>query len=119
MEMKCPNCGSTEFETRSDGGVYCKFCGNMVQQGNAMQSTFNKVSNNISAGKKDKMIAALLAIFLGGVGAQYFYFGNYLVGIICLLFCWTGIPGIWGLIHGILMLTMSDQDFQAKYSGHN
>ena len=61
-------------------------------------------------------MAALLAIFLGGIGAQYFYYGQWGKAIVCVLFSWTYIPLIWGVIHGILLLTCSDEEFDKKYN---
>jgi TM2 domain-containing membrane protein YozV len=37
------------------------------------------------------------------------------LGILYLLFCWTFIPSVIGLIEGIIYLTMTDQAFAAKY----
>lgn len=44
-----------------------------------------------------------------------FYLGQDGWGILYLLFFWTFIPSIVGFIEGILYLTMSDEDFTAKY----
>lgn len=66
--------------------------------------------------KKSKIAAGLLALFLGGIGVHKFYLGQTLAGILYLLFCWTGIPGIIAFIEAIILLTMSDADFDAKYN---
>ena len=42
--------------------------------------------------KKNKVIAAILALLFGGLGLHKFYLGKILWGVIYLLFCWTGIP---------------------------
>jgi TM2 domain-containing membrane protein YozV len=44
--------------------------------------------------KKDPTTAALLALFLGGLGAYHFYMGNTGLGILYLVFVWTYIPSI-------------------------
>lgn len=36
------------------------------------------------------------------------------MGILYLLFCWTGIPAVIGLIEGILYLTESDEKFNSR-----
>ena len=64
---------------------------------------------------KSKLIAALLALFLGGFGVHKFYLGRAGWGVVYLLFCWTFIPAIVGFIEGILLLVMSDSDFDRKY----
>jgi len=66
-------------------------------------------------GKHNKIAAALFAFFLGGIGAHKFYLGSAGLGIVYLLFCWTGIPSLIGFIEGIVYLTMSDEEFKVKY----
>ncbi len=65
---------------------------------------------------KDKTTAALLAILLGGLGIHKFYLGKGALGLLYLVFCWTFIPAIIGLIEGILLLLMSKQDFDLDYN---
>lgn len=67
-------------------------------------------------GGRNRVIAAILAILLGGFGAHRFYFGQIWLGILYLLFSWTSIPSIVGIIEGILYLLMSDEDFDRKYN---
>ena len=64
---------------------------------------------------KSKFVAALLALFLGGFGIHKFYLGKVGWGIAYLLFCWTFIPALVGFIEGILLLVMSDSEFDTKY----
>lgn len=66
---------------------------------------------------KSKVVAALLAIFLGGLGAHKFYLGKIGQGFLYLIFCWTWIPGVVALIEGIIYLCCSDEEFQVKYCG--
>ena len=65
---------------------------------------------------KDKTTAGILAILLGGYGIHHFYLGNTGLGILYLCLFWTLIPGIIALVEGILYLTMSESEFQRKYS---
>lgn len=65
---------------------------------------------------KNKTTAALLAIFLGGVGVHKFYLGRAGSGVAYLLFCWTLIPLILGLIQGINLLSMSEEQFNRQYN---
>lgn len=64
---------------------------------------------------KSKVVAALLAIFLGGFGIHKFYLGKKVQGIVYLLLCWSYIPGFLGLIDGIIMLLQSEEKFTQKY----
>ena len=65
---------------------------------------------------KNKLAAALLAIFLGGLGIHKFYLRKVGMGILYLIFCWTGIPAIIGFIEGIYYLCISDQTINDKYN---
>ena len=73
------------------------------------------------AGKSEvsqkKLIAGLLAIFLGGLGIHKFYLGMTTPGIIqiviTLVTCGAG--SILGIIEGIIYLTKSDGDFEKTY----
>lgn len=65
---------------------------------------------------RNKYIAALLAIFLGLFGIHKFYLGQKTAGIIYLIFFWTGIPEILGIIEGIIYLFTSEESFNKKYN---
>lgn len=64
---------------------------------------------------KDRVTAGILAILLGGIGIHKFYLGKIGQGILYLIFFWTVIPAIIGLIEGIIYLTKTDEEFQALY----
>jgi hypothetical protein len=64
---------------------------------------------------RSKLVAALLAIFLGAFGVHKFYLGKIAQGIIYLIFFWTLIPALIGFIEGLWYLTMSDPEFQSRY----
>lgn len=64
---------------------------------------------------KNKTTAAILALFLGGLGIHKFYLGKS-IGILYILFCWTLIPSIIAFIECIMLFMMSDAEFNAKYN---
>ncbi len=66
---------------------------------------------------KNKYVAGILAILLGDLGIHKFYLGKIGWGIVYLLFYWTGIPAIVGLIEGIIYLCTDEETFQVKYCG--
>lgn len=64
---------------------------------------------------RSKVLAGILAIFLGGLGIHKFYLNKVGFGIVYLLFCWTTIPSIIGLVEGIVYLCSSDYNFQINH----
>ncbi|HEX8245837.1 MAG TPA: TM2 domain-containing protein [Longimicrobium sp.] len=88
----------------------CPVCG--VRQMAAPQQPYAYVPMVPS---KDKVLAGLLAIFLGGLGVHKFYLGKVGQGILYFLLCWTFLPAIVGFIEGIIYLTQSEQSFHASY----
>lgn len=68
------------------------------------------------AGSKNKIVAFVLAWFLGGFGAHKFYLGQVGLGVVYLLLCWTFIPAFIAFIEGIVYLTMNDESFALKYA---
>lgn len=70
--------------------------------------------------KKDRFLFSLLAILLGSLGIQFFYLNrpdkkDTMWGVVSILFCWTGIPALVGLIIGIIALIGTDAEFAARY----
>ena len=129
-EMKCPQCGAPI----DPGATECKFCGEkfvaqQVQAGAAQmqQQVQPQVVIQQAAPQavyvsginpawpvKSKVAAGVLAILFGGIGVHKFYLGKIGMGILYLLFCWTGIPSVIGLIEGIIYLCSDDENFQLK-----
>lgn len=67
-------------------------------------------------GGRSRIAAALFAIFLGGIGGHKFYLGQPGMGILYLAFFWTFIPTIIAFVEFILLLTMTDEAFDARYN---
>ncbi|MCD7034486.1 TM2 domain-containing protein [Metabacillus sp. GX 13764] len=65
---------------------------------------------------KNKYIAAALGIFTGGFGIHKFYLGKPGQGLLYILFCWTGIPEVLGVIEGVLYLLRGQDRFNEKYN---
>jgi TM2 domain-containing membrane protein YozV len=53
--------------------------------------------------RKDEVIGVLLAIFLGGLGIHHFYLRRDGLGLLYLLFCWTGIPMVIAWVEAFFM----------------
>ena len=58
----------------------------------------------------NKIAYCILAFLLGGFGIHKFYAGKTGAGVAYLLFCWTFIPGLLGLIDFIVGLTKKADD---------
>jgi TM2 domain-containing membrane protein YozV len=59
--------------------------------------------NEFLAIRKNSTTAILLALLLGGLGIHHFYMGNVGLGVLYMIFCWTFIPAILGLIECLFM----------------
>ncbi|MCL7410178.1 TM2 domain-containing protein [Marivivens donghaensis] len=130
----CPDCGAPQPsagkpQTRSEfsqettpharpgmNQVFCIGCGGtMHQTANSCPKCGARNPSSAPISSKDKNIAGLFALLLGGIGAHHFYLGNIGLGILYLLFCWTFIPMFIGFIEGLVFLTQSDENFARKY----
>lgn len=105
-EKYCLECGEV-IKRRAE---ICPYCG--VRQSNASSVSFSTVT---APNGKNKLAAGLFAILLGSLGAHKFYLNDFGMGVLYLLLCWTGITAIIGIVEGIILLTMSDDDFISKY----
>lgn len=118
--MYCKNCGS-EVDPKAaicvkcgyqlgTGNNFCHNCGNAVAPGaNVCTSCGFAQSVAPSGEQKSKLVAVLLAFFLGSIGIHDFYLGYTKNGIIkIILTCCTCVGGsIWALIDFIRLLTGS------------
>ena len=64
---------------------------------------------------KEKVIASLLAIFLGAVGAHKFYRGKTVQGVLYVIFCWSFLPALIGFCEGLHYLFMPVDRYYKKY----
>lgn len=94
--------------------AFCRACGNSIDS-RAELCPKCGVRQKTAAGTQSRVNAALLALFLGGLGAHKFYLGKPALGLVYLIFCWTFIPAVVALIEGIGYLSMSDEAFAEKH----
>lgn len=138
FQYRCPQCGTMTVSSQPLSEVKCQQCGcnfnpyyngqqpNQNQQYGQQQNQapYQRRYDDVfmpGPSGKSRGVAALLAIFLGALGIQYFYIGKNTAGIICL--CITifscgilgSVLGLLTLIQGIIMLTMSESDFERRY----
>jgi TM2 domain-containing membrane protein YozV/RNA polymerase subunit RPABC4/transcription elongation factor Spt4 len=118
----CPSCGvgqdtlpTTGGEERTVDEKYCTSCGAILNADAEMCPECGVEQTVGAGGDKEKLVAGLLGILLGGLGAHKFYLGDTRMGVVYICFSWTLIPSIIGLIEGIIYLTKSDAEFQREY----
>ena len=137
----CPHCGAPVQKK-----IYCKECGNQVSESASVcpncgcprahsttpppfEQSAKRAASPAVPGLFDECgcgrsrgLTALLAFFLGSLGAQYFYLGKTGAGITVLLlsflFWWTVVVpvviSVLCLIQTIMLMTMSHEEFERK-----
>lgn len=77
---------------------------------------FDSLTSTGTSGKS-RLVFALFAIFLGFIGLQYFYVDKVSGGIIAIILSLItcGIWNIISFIQGVLVLVMSQEEFERKY----
>ncbi|WP_201527420.1 NINE protein [Psychrobacter frigidicola] len=116
--IKCPECS----ESISNQSVSCNNCGFPIVKPAPFKAvppplpTKNHTTIvRVNRSRKSKGVAALLALFLGGFGIHKFYLDQVFWGILYLLFCWTFIPAIVSLFEVIILLSMSQSEFNKRF----
>lgn len=111
--VKCEECD----QMISDKATVCPHCGHT-------KSTVASESSNLfedGPSGRNRAVAGLLAILLGCFGIHYFYCGKSTAGIVCILLTLLScgvlgaIIGLITFVQGIMMLVMSQQEFERKY----
>ena len=64
----------------------------------------------------NRVVAILLAVFLGWCGIHKFYCHRVFQGVLYFFFCETGIPWVLAIIDAIRYAFMDDSEFIDKYS---
>jgi len=105
-EKFCTECGSI-INLKAE---ICPKCG--VRQ--MYNPTQRNIGDNAPNGK-NRIVAALLAFFLGWFGAHKFYLGRIGWGIFYMLLFWTGLPAILAFIDFIILLCIPDKIFNEEY----
>lgn len=99
--------------TKGTDEKFCSECGEVIRLKAEICPKCGVRQIGVVAGSgRNRMTAALLALFLGGIGGHYFYLGITSSGLVSILFCWTLLPALDGVIHGLQWLSWSDERFQ-------
>ncbi len=105
------------MESKSDNEKYCSECAAIINVKAEICPKCGVRQMGVPKNSgRSKLAAGLIAIFLGFIGIHKFYLGRSGWGIIYLVFFWTWIPALVGLVEGIIYLCMSDENFDATYN---
>ena len=110
--------GASEVAPLAARHVYCRGCGAGIHESAPACPKCGApqhLAGTAFSGRRNRVTAALLALLLGGLGAHKFYLGSIFLGLLYLLFFWTAIPALIGLIEGVYYLTLTDEEFGRKY----
>lgn len=128
IDYTCPRCGGQKATKISETQYRCEYCDavftpivsrppstpSQSSQPATPTNIFDNAINSVSVGEKNRIVAAVLAFFLGTFGANYFYLGDSKKGILCIIFFWSYVPTILGFINGLTYLGQSDAAFAQK-----
>ena len=112
MNKFCPNCGKENPES----ATFCAGCGAGFTAQAAPQAAPVAPGAPVAAEAKSKLVAGLLAIFLGSLGIHNFYLGYTKKGVIQLVVCLVGsllcglgpiVAGIWAIVEAVQIFTGS------------
>ncbi|MDI6478179.1 TM2 domain-containing protein [Cronobacter dublinensis] len=93
--------------------VFCRGCGKEIHE--SAKACPQCGATQVTAGSKNRISAALLAFFLGGIGVHKFYLGKVGQGFLYLIFFWTFILAIISFVEFIIYLCDTDENFARKY----
>ena len=102
-QQTCPRCGTVN----NGAALACGSCGVFLSQ-----PTFAS-----ARAPRSRIVAAMLGLFLGFFGAQYFYMGRRPLGVLSLALCWTGFPAAVGFMEGLRLLVINDAQFARECVG--
>ena len=94
------------------GMVFCRGCGKEIHE--TAKTCPNCGAPQRLGAAKNKIVAGVLALLLGGLGIHRFYLGQWW-GLFYLLFCWTFIPSIIAFVEAIVFFVSSDVSWDQKY----
>lgn len=102
---------------------YCSGCAKVLHKdarvcpgcGAPQMATYAPAASPYPRSPKNKGVAIVLALLLGGFGIHKFYLNQVGLGILYLVFCWTFVPAIIAIVEAIVYAVMDEDVFHEKY----
>ncbi|EJC6747095.1 NINE protein [Vibrio vulnificus] len=92
--------------------IFCRGCGADIH--NTARTCPSCGATQRTGDGKNKVVAGLLALFLGGLGIHRFYLGQWW-GIFYLLLCWTFLPSLIAFVEAIVFFCSNERNWENKY----
>jgi TM2 domain-containing membrane protein YozV/RNA polymerase subunit RPABC4/transcription elongation factor Spt4 len=115
--------GSSQRVILGAGEKHCSSCGSVVKimaelcpNCGVRQSPNDGIGSTSDVPVKNKWVAVILALWIGGLGAHKFYLGKYAQGIIYLVLFWTAVPFFIGWVEAVIYAFTPQEGFSERYS---
>ncbi len=125
-EALCPDCAREPEVELPSALVPCKACGHLVSpRASSCPHCGDPIAPLPAVAPPPpppparphhrRGVAAALALFLGGLGVHKFYLHRPGLGLLYLLFSWTLIPSVVGVVEAIMYAFSSDEEFERRF----
>ncbi len=101
-----------QFEQQGIDCLEKELAHSQYQQNGSVYASIQRVDGE----RKNKWLAAALAIVGGSFGVHKFYLHKTAQGVFYILLSWTSLPGIIGIIEGLRYMFMSTEEFDRAYN---
>lgn len=96
--------------------VFCRSCGKEIDEAVSPCPHCSTATSAVQPARKGQTVAAVLCLFLGGLGGHRFYLGPTWLGVVYLLLCWTGIPSLIAMVETFIIVFSSQDTWAKKYN---
>ena len=115
VSRNCQTCGTPIRDQWAARG-FCADCGVKEATGYSVRPNPGTPLAPVYYGeRKSQTISVGLALALGGIGAHKFYLDKPGLGILYMMFAWTGIPSIIGIFEAVKYIRMDEGEFQERF----
>lgn len=115
VSRECLSCG-TPIRNQWAARGFCADCEGKRVTGYAVQPAPGTQPIPMWHGtRKSRTLAVGLSLVFGGLGLHKFYLDKPGMGVLYMLFCWTGIPSLVGLFEAVKYIRMDDEEFLRRF----